>query len=119
MLSGSALQVSVVGWWYNKPLHQLVTLNSSQVEIGCYNQRYINPYYYILVNGTAEIDQNMYFAPFAHFPYGYMAILPKYGHNAIIHYGYMAWDMANMGVYQESNANVAIWSRRFIDQPFQ
>ena len=39
--------------------------------------------------------------------YGVMAIFMQYGH--------IVSDMANMGVYQESNANVAIWSRRFID----
>ena len=31
-----------------------------------------------------------------------MAISPKYGHNAILPYGHMAWDMDNMGVYQEN-----------------
>jgi hypothetical protein len=40
-------------------------------------------------------------------PYGYMAISQKYGHNAIMPYCHMAWDMANMGVYLKSNANVA------------
>jgi hypothetical protein len=44
-----------------------------------------------------------------------MAIMPKYGHNGILPYGHMAWDMDNIGVYQESNGNVAIWSRRLID----
>ena len=38
---------------------------------------------------------------------------------AILQYGYMALDLANMGVYQESNENVAIWSRHLIDQTFQ
>ena len=34
---------------------------------------------------------------------------------AILPYGYMAWDKADKGVYQESNEYVAFWSRDFID----
>ena len=34
---------------------------------------------------------------------------------AIYPYGHMALEMANMGVYQESKAIVAIWSRRLMD----
>jgi hypothetical protein len=44
-----------------------------------------------------------------------MALLPKYGHNAILPYGQIAMDMADMDVYQESTENVAIWSKWFID----
>ena len=39
--------------------------------------------------------------------YGYMALMEKYGHIAMLIFGCMACDMAKMGVYQESNGNLA------------
>jgi hypothetical protein len=39
-------------------------------------------------------------------PFGYMAILAKCGHIAILPYGYMALNMADIGVYQKSNSGI-------------